>query len=101
MTQHQKLSFMTPEDRRSADGGCNPRAMFGLIVKEVCEYTGHSVQAVMGPSRAAEDCRVRELSCYIAHRSGMTLQQIGRALRRDHTSISRAISNEKARRGEE
>lgn len=96
----QSHSFLTDADRRVADGLNKPRATVRAIAKEVCELTGHSLVAVMGPSRLAADCRARELVCYIAHRSGMSTSQIGQALRRDHSSIVNAIQNEKRRRGE-
>lgn len=96
----QSHSFMTDADKLAADRMNNPRATVRAIAQEVCEWTGHSLAAVMGPSRLAHDCRVRELVCYIAHRNGMSTPQIGRALHRDHSSIVSAIQNERKRRGE-
>lgn len=100
MTMQSPIGFMTPADRIAADAMNNPRATVRAIAKEVCDYTGHSINSVMGKSRLASDCRVRELVCYIAHRQGMSLPQIGRALHRDHTTILSAVRNERARRGD-
>lgn len=100
MTTDTRVAFMTPQDRLAADTMNLPRATVRQIAIEVCAYTGHSVSSVMGNSRLAHDCRVREMVCYIARRSGMSLPQIGRALHRDHTTIMHAINNEARRRGE-
>ncbi|MCZ0962854.1 helix-turn-helix domain-containing protein [Paracoccus benzoatiresistens] len=91
-------NFMTDADKLSA-GRLNPtRATVRTIAKEVCEWTGHSYLAVMGRSQRADDCRVRDLVCFIAHRNGMSLSMIGRAFGRDHTTIMAAVRREQARR---
>lgn len=95
----QSHSFLTEGDR-AAIADIGKRATVREIARQVCEETGHSYAAVMGKSRLAADCRVRELVCYIANRNGVPLAQIGRILRRDHTTIMHAVRNEKARRGE-
>lgn len=94
-------AFMIPEDFPTAAASVAPRITVRQIAVEVCSHTGNSVHAVFGRSRAAHVCRVRELVCYIAHRRGLTLSQIGRALRRDHSTIKHAIDNEVRRRAEE
>lgn len=93
--------FMIPEDLPTAAASVAPRITVRQIAVEVCSHTGNSVHAVFGRSRAAHVCRVRELVCYIAHRRGLTLSQIGRALRRDHSTIKHAIGNEVRRRAED
>ena len=92
---------MNAEDLEAAAASTAPRVTVRQIAAEVCAQTGNSVIAVMGRSRAPHVCRVRELVCYIAHRRGLTLSQIGRALRRDHSTIKHAIENEVRRRAEE
>lgn len=91
-------SFMTDADKRSADRLNPARATVRAIAKEVCGWTGHSFNAVMGRSQMADDCRVRDLVCFIAHRNGMSLPMIGRAFGRDHSTILLAVRREQARR---
>lgn len=93
--------FMDQDDLATIGPKTTPRITVRQIAAEVCSHTGNSVHAVLGRSRAAHVCRVRELVCYIAHRRGLTLSQIGRALRRDHSTIKHAIENEVRRRAEE
>lgn len=93
--------FMDQVDLTTIGTLTEPRVTVRQIAIEVCSHTGNSVHAVFGRSRAAHVCRVRELVCYIAHRRGLTLSQIGRALRRDHSTIKHAIDNEVRRRAEE
>lgn len=100
MSIHQSIGFMSEADARAADMLSPDRATVRAIAKEVAEYTGHSVTAIMGNSRLAQHCRVRELVCYIAYRHGLSYPRIGRALHRDHTTIINAVDNERRRRGE-
>lgn len=93
--------FMDQADLATIATRTAPRITVRQIAVEVCSHTGNSVHAVFGRSRAAHVCRVRELVCYIAHRRGLTLSQIGRALRRDHSTIKHAIDNEVRRRAKE
>lgn len=93
--------FMDQDDLAMIGTKTAPRVTVRQIAAEVCSHTGNSVQAVLGRSRVPHVCRVRELVCYIAHRRGLTLSQIGRALRRDHSTIKHAIENEVRRRAEE
>lgn len=89
--------FLTPEDVAYTR---TPRATVRLISKEVSRLTGIPASEIMGPRRSADVCRARELVCYVARRNGMSYPQIGRALKRDHSTIIHAISNECVRRGE-
>ena len=93
--------FMTANDLEAAAASIAPRVTVRQIAAEVCGHTGTSVVAVMGRSRAPHTCRVRELVCFIAHRRGISLAQIARVLRRDHSTIKHAIENELRRRAEE
>lgn len=93
--------FMDQADWETIGTKTAPRVTVRQIAAEVCSHTGNSVHAVMGRSRVPHVCRVRELICYIAHQRGLTLSQIGRALRRDHSTIKHAIENEVRRRAEE
>lgn len=55
---------------------------------------------LLGPSRRAELCRLREQIYYEAARHGFSLPQIGRVFNRHHTSILSGLRNEQRRRGE-
>lgn len=59
-----------------------------------------SYNELLGPSRRAELCRLRERIYYEAARYGFSLSQIGRVFNRHHTSILNGLRNEQKRRGE-
>ena len=93
------MSSLSPADFRAM--ALAPRQTILSIVGDVCRRSGHNPFHVMGKSREADICRVRELVCYKAYReAGMSYPQIGRVLRRHHTTILHAVRNEAKRRGE-
>jgi chromosomal replication initiator protein len=79
------LSMMTPAERRK------------IHVMEVCSEAGVSLQDVMGSSRLANICRVRQRLFYDFRKDGMSLPEIGRFFGRDHTTVLHGINAEKER----
>lgn len=77
------------------------RATIRDIARSICLQKGKSVASVLGPSRKPEDCRIREIICYIAREKGFSYPQIGRAIGRHHTSVLHAVANERKRRAEQ
>jgi chromosomal replication initiator protein len=57
------------------------------IVARVCKHFGCSVEALVGPCRAAELVRARNLAAWLMRDDGLLLREIGQALRRDHTTV--------------
>lgn len=90
------MTLITAEDRAAL--ATSPRVTIRQIIDEVCTETGHDPRAILSPSRCADDVRVRDAVCFIARRHGFSLNQIGRVLNRDHTTIMDAASRERARR---
>lgn len=79
------LSMMTPAERR------------GLRVIEACVDAGVSPSDVMGSSRLAKVCRVRQRLFYEFRADGMSLPEIGRFFNRDHTTVLHGVNAEKER----
>lgn len=96
---YQAHSFLTEADRAMI-AAIKGRAHIRAIAKHVCAEAGMKIPDIMGRSREAHLCRVRELIWFIAHENGVSLPQIGRVFGRDHTTILNGLRNEKARRGE-
>lgn len=69
------------------------------IVDAVAQETGISAHDIMGESRKATIARARQIVMYEAHLRGLTLNQIGSAMGRHHTTIMHGIRAERARRG--
>lgn len=63
------------------------------ITREACAATGQPIPDIMGKSRKAVLCRVRERIWLQAHEAGFSSVQIGRVFKRDHTSILHGIRN--------
>lgn len=64
------------------------RAPITSIIKSVSEQTGVSVGAIKGRSKVRAVARARQLVMYRAHRQhGFSLNQVGRVLDRDHSSV--------------
>ncbi|RJL18647.1 helix-turn-helix domain-containing protein [Paracoccus siganidrum] len=96
MTAH--FHFVTAQDVDAAQEIHAPRATVKAIVQELAAATGVTADQITGKSRKAEIVRVRQIVCFIARQKGMTYQQIGRVLNRDHTTIVAAVKREAARR---
>lgn len=63
------------------------------MTRETCAATGQPIPEVMGKSRRAELCRIRERIWLRAYEAGFSSVQIGRVFKRDHTSILHGIRN--------
>lgn len=63
------------------------------MTRQACAETGQPIPEIMGKSRKAELCRVRERIWLRAHEAGFSSAQIGRVFKRDHTSILHGIRN--------
>lgn len=92
---------LTPEDVARAGVIGLRRGKINEIVQQVSDFTCISVKDIMGKSRKAPIAHARFLIWFIAHREGLSLQQIARAFDRDHTTIHHGIRFEEARRMEE
>lgn len=93
---------MTPDDiRRARSIAQSKTRRVWQIVAEVAKATGVSGRAILGPRRDAKTVQARQLAMFIAYRDGMTQEAIGRAMGRDHTTVSAAISREAKRREQE
>lgn len=70
------------------------------FVDEVSAATGIPARMIYGIDRRAHVAAARHLVFYAAHRAGISLSDIGRALNRHHTSVAYGVAKEAARRGE-
>lgn len=61
------------------------------MAAEVAAATGVTVEALRGPRRIAEVAQPRQALMHRAHAAGRGLSQIGRWLRRDHTTVLHGI----------
>lgn len=98
------MTVQTPITLTDADraiiAAIKDRAAIRAIAKKVAAETGTRMPDIMGRSRLAYLCRIRELIWFIAHQNGASLPQIGRVFNRDHTTILSGLRNERNRRGE-
>ena len=93
--------YLTPEDMARAQFVGMRRSAINDITAQVSDLTGIAVKDLLGKSRMRRIAHARFLICFIAHREGLSLQQIARAFDRDHTTIHHGIRFEEARRMEE
>lgn len=63
------------------------------MVRLASNDTGIPMADLLGPSRKAKLCRIREAVYLTARKRGYSLPQIGRVFHRDHTSILQGIRN--------
>lgn len=70
------------------------------IALAVSAETAVPLSAIYGKSRLQDVVQARHLVMYIARREGMSLQAIGTALNRDHSTVQFAVREEEKRRGE-
>lgn len=68
------------------------------ILAEVSEATGFKESLLIGRRRTASLARARQLAYYVAHRSGVSYADIGRAMHRDHSTVMFGVKAEKKRR---
>ncbi len=76
------------------------RATIDAIIEAVAATSGVSEAEILGDSRIQAIVRARHLVMYIASSRGVSLSDIGRALRRDRTSVLNGIRREAERRSQ-
>ena len=96
--QSQITGYLTPEDMARAQFVGMRRGTITDITAQVSDITGIAVKDLLGKSRMRRIAHARFLIWFIAHREGLTLQQIARAFDRDHTTILHGIQREEAAR---
>jgi len=95
------MTYLSAEDVRYLHSCKNKTARIILaIIDEVGAETGFSPAQIRGRGRQAALAEARQMVMYIAHNQGLSSAEIGRAMRRDHTTVLHGIKAEKARRGE-
>jgi chromosomal replication initiation ATPase DnaA len=63
------------------------------IAEATAEHYGTTVEAMGGYSRQPEDVRPRQVYCYMAYKwTGESKSQIGRIIRRDHTTVTSSLA---------
>ncbi len=72
------------------------RAM--VILRDVALVGGVTLDDLRGPGRTRKLARLRDLAVWECRRDGLSLYRIGRALRRDHSTILAAMRREEERR---
>ena len=68
------------------------------IASAVCAEAHIPVSAVYGASRLPPIVAARQLIMYLARKEGLTLDVIGKAMNKDHTTVMEAVKREEARR---
>lgn len=70
------------------------------IALAVCAETSIPISAIYGRNRKANVAEARWIIMRIAYDQGMSYEQIGRALNRDHTTVIYGIKQERKLRAE-
>ena len=70
------------------------------IALAVSAETSIPLSAIYGKGRKREIVEARWIVMFLADRDGMSLQDIGRALNMDHTTVMHGLKREKQRRAE-
>lgn len=91
--------ILTPEDM----GRCQAIAEIGIglikpIVNAVADATSIPPHVIYGRKKTKNINEARQLVYFLAHRSGMSLSDIGRAMHRDHSTIIHGVQREQSRR---
>ena len=96
------MAYLTQADIDACAAIAMPQSgTVARIVREVSEATGIAPKDIYGPSRKRHIVRARQLVMYAArNNTDMSMQQIGDALRRDHSTVFYGIRAEAARRGQ-
>ncbi len=68
------------------------------IVEAVAHATGFTVQEILSRSRIGPLAEARQLAMFEAREAGFSLNQIARAMDRDHSTVISGIRVEMARR---
>jgi hypothetical protein len=98
-TFYRPAPVLTPQDLarcRSISG--KHHSIVHDVVVSVAAETGVGVRDIYGNRRGQAIAHARQLAMYIAARGGVSMSAIGRALNRDHTTVSHGIKAEEKRR---
>lgn len=68
-------------------------------VNAVSHETGLLPRVIYGRGKTQQVAEARQLVMFLAHRDGISLAAIGRAMHRDHTTVLHGVRREAARRG--
>jgi chromosomal replication initiation ATPase DnaA len=74
------------------------RDLIHSIALQVSKKCDVPLQAIYGKSVAKPIVAARHLVMYLAHMAGLSYPAIGKAMKRDHTTVMDAVKREKARR---
>lgn len=88
------------EDERARCAAISQRipGEIARIVRAVCDETGIRPAEIYAPTRGLDHvAQARQLIMFIAKRRGFSLNQIGRPLRRHHTTVLHGVRAEEAR----
>lgn len=70
-----------------------PETAMEPILAKVSESFGVPVRVMLGARRQREVVNARWAAIWLGRKAGLTLEQIGRAMRMDHTSVMHALKN--------
>lgn len=91
---------LSPDDiKRCREISTGNRKLIMAIVKLVSKHTGIPVPYIMGVRKSRSVAHARWLAFYLAHDvQGFTLEEIGKAMNRDHTTVLHGVRMERERR---
>lgn len=92
----------TAEERHRLQlaGDTGAEAYVRQIAGEACSIAGITMARLISTDRSSSISKIRDAVAFKAHAQGIASTQIGRALKRDHSTILTAIRREAARRAE-
>jgi hypothetical protein len=96
---YRPAPVLTPQDLarcRSISG--QHHSIVHEVVVSVSAETGVGIRDIYGNRRGQMIAHARQLAMYIAARGGVSIAAIGRALNRDHSTVSHGIKAEERRR---
>lgn len=91
---------LSDEDiRRCREIALGNRDLIMDVVRIVSKHTGIPVAYIKGKRKTQAIVHARWLACYLAHdRQGFTLEEIGKAMGLDHTTVLHGVQQERKRR---
>jgi chromosomal replication initiation ATPase DnaA len=90
---------LSAEDvKRCREISIGGRTLVMEIVKAVCESADIPIAEVLGVRRSQAIVDARWLIFYLAKENGHTVEAIGRAMKKDHSTVVHGIQQEKLRR---
>lgn len=91
--------ILTPEDLARCQAIVEVEVVdIRQIVNAVAEATSIPAWVIYSKKRDKKFAHARQLVYYLAHRHGMSFSAIGRAMRRDHTTVMHGVKCEELRR---